>query len=169
MSYTPHMQVQYRIAEAGEISEGRTVELKDGPDGQVLILLAAGEVNRRVPVQISRLSTHQVVHGTWRERRTCTGPLARPQDLGLAVCRWETVPGRLLPKGRDVVGIEEDGMCTWVVDGNACTARLRDEMNALFQRLAEQGVWLQVWLRHRSTSQPAPLRTAPAGTPFVTV
>lgn len=166
MSYTPHIQVQYQLATHGELPTGRIVEIQDRPGGRASILIAPRESGIRLPSEITELSTHQIVHGTWRQRWTDDGRMRRPaQGLGLAVSRWERVPRRMLPSNRVTFGVEEDGSCIWLVDEDDCTRRLQNSMNDLLLRLAGDGLWLQCWFRRRPLAagpDPDPLVLPPA-------
>lgn len=167
MSYTPHIQVRYRLARKGEIPDGRTVDIREQPGSQSAIVFAPGHSSRRLVDGITRLSSHQIVHGTWRQRWTDGGRMRCPAEgLMVAVSRWERVPGRLLPSGRFVVGVEEDGSCVWLVDEDECTQQAQNAMNDLLLRLAGDGLWVQCWLYRRpmrAPAGPAPLLITPAG------
>lgn len=167
MSYTPHIQVRYRLARRGEIPDGRTVEIKEQPGSQSAIVFAPGHSSRRLVDGITQLSSHQIVHGTWRQRWTADGRMQRPaQGLMVAVSRWERVPGRLLPSGRVVAGVEEDGSCVWLVDEDECTQQAQNAMNDLLLRLAGDGLWVQCWFNRQPQSaaaSPASPLTAPVG------
>lgn len=161
MSYEPHIQVCYRTEGPGSMRGGCTVDIADRPGGQSTILLASSDCNRLVPQQITALSSHQIVNGQWRQRWTEDGRMRRPaQGLGLAVSRWERVPGRLLPSGHVVYGLEDDGSCIWLVDEDECTQRIQNDMNDLLFRLAGDGLWIQCWLRN--THAPSVISAAPA-------
>ncbi|WP_141307206.1 hypothetical protein [Streptomyces spinoverrucosus] len=91
------------------------------------------------------------------------------QGLMLAVSRWERVPGCMLPSGRVVVGVEEDGSIVWLVDEDECTRQAQNNMNDLLLRLVGDGLWIQCWFGRRplpAVASPAPLLTAP-GAPLV--
>ncbi|MFD9445474.1 hypothetical protein ACFWBR_42485 [Streptomyces sp. NPDC060006] len=167
MPYTQHIQVRYETVNAGRIRGPRSVDISDRPGGRSSILLASSECRRRVADQLTGLSGHQIVHGSWRQRWTDDGRMRRPaQGLGLAVSRWERVPGRVLPSGHAVVGVEEDGMCVWLIDEDDCTQRIQNDMNDLLFRLAGDGLWIQCWLRN--TRAHSPISAAPAA-PLVLV
>ncbi|MFG2699571.1 hypothetical protein [Streptomyces sp. NPDC048386] len=168
MSYEQRIQIEYRIADSGELSGGRAIDIRDQPGGRAAVLLDSNECRRRMPVEINKLSTHQIVHGTWRQRWTVEDRMnVPPQGRMLAVSRWERVPGRLLLAGRTVVAVEEAGKCVWLIDDDECTRRLQDEMNDLLLRLAGDGLWIQVWHGRRpraAGSQGHPL-LAPSDVP----
>ncbi|OSZ56284.1 hypothetical protein OQI_33865 [Streptomyces pharetrae CZA14] len=150
MSYKPHIQVRYQIDTDCQIPAGRTVVVRDQPGSRSVILLAPGHASEQLAQQITRLSGHQIVHGSWRQRWTTDGRMQRPaQGLGLAVSRWERVPGDMLPAGRIVLGVEHDGSCVWLIDEDECSRQLQNDMNDLLYRLAGDGLWLQVWFRRR--------------------
>lgn len=81
----------------------------------------------------------------------------------LAVSRWERVPGHMLPSGRVVVGVEEDGSIVWLVDEDECTRQAQNDMNDLLLRLVGDGLWIQCWFGRRplAAASPAPLLSAP--------
>jgi hypothetical protein len=166
MSYTPHIRIQYRLATRGEIPDGRAVDIRDEPGGQAAVLLAPAECDIRVPAQITVLSSHQIVHGSWRQRWTDDGRMRRAaQGLGVAVSRWERVPRRMLPSGHAVYAVEDDGSCVWLIDEDDCTHQLQNEMNDLLLRLAGDGLWIQCWLQQRpplADPGSAPLLAPPA-------
>jgi hypothetical protein len=88
--------------------------------------------------------------------------MRRPaQGLGFAVSRWERVPGRMLPSGHAVYGVEEDGSGIWLVDEDECSQRVQNDMNDLLFRLAGDGLWIQCWLRNTRTHIPRPAPTSP--------
>ena len=165
MSYKPYIEVQYQIAARDELPEGRVVDLQDRLGGQAAVLLDSDHCSDRLATAITRLSGHQVVHGIWRQRWTDDGRMNDPaQGLMVAVSRWERVPGHMLPDGRVVVCIEEEGSSVWLVDEDECTMRAQTEMNELLLRLAGDGLWVQHWIRRRplpADSRPAPQLTAP--------
>jgi hypothetical protein len=141
--------VRYRLAEQGEIPDGRTVDVKDRPGGQAEILLDPGNSGPRLPVGITLLCSHQIVHGLWRQRWTHDDRMRGPaQGLRVAVSRWERIPGHKLPAGLAVYGVEEDGSCIWLVDEDECSMQLQNDMNDMLLRLAGDGLWIQVWLKH---------------------
>lgn len=142
MSYTPHRHVQYRLAEKGELDEGCTVDMRAPAANRVAVLFSPPEVSTRLTQQLTRISSHQVAHGAWRQ----SGPSA-PEGYWLSVTRWERVPGASLPTEWLVAAIEETGTCIWLVDEDECTHRLQNDMNDLLYRLARKGVYLQCWFR----------------------
>ncbi len=82
----------------------------------------------------------------------------------LAVSRWERVPGHMMPSGRVVVGVEEDGSIVWLVDEDECTRQAQNDMNDLLLRLVGDGLWIQCWFGRRPPpplASPAPLLTVP--------
>lgn len=171
MSYTPHIRVRYEIATQGQIADGRTIDILDRPGGQAAILLAPGHSSEPLAAEITRLSYHQIVHGMWRQRWTDDGRMRRPaQGLQVAVSRWETVPAHMMPSGRIVFGVEQDGSCVWLIDEDYCTRQLQNGMNDLLLRLAGDGLWIQMWLRRRPLQAAAasPL-LAPPTQPLLTV
>ncbi|WP_032761310.1 hypothetical protein, partial [Streptomyces alboviridis] len=91
-------------------------------------------------------------------RWTDDGRLARPaQGLRLAVLRWEAVPPDMMPTGRLLVTVEDEGWCVHLIDERYCTRQLQGEINDLLLRLAGDGLWVQAWLRRR----PLPMAAAP--------
>lgn len=164
--YVPQMRVRYRMAAQEELPNGRAVDITDQPGTRSEILLSPRHSNQRLAEEITTLSSHQIVHGSWRQRWTSGSRMNAPaQGLGLAVSRWERVPARLLPTGRTVVGAEEDGSCVWLVDEDECDQRAANDMNDLLFRLAGDGLWLQAWFRRRPpvASTGATPRLAPLG------
>jgi hypothetical protein len=135
--------VQYRLAENGELAEGCTVDMRAPAANRVAVLFSPPEIDERLTLQLTRISSHQVASGSWR-------PTAGPSVLEgqwLSITRWERVPGAWLPSGRLVAGVEQAGSCIWLVDEDACTHRLQHDMNDLLYRLASRGVYLQCWFR----------------------
>lgn len=167
MSYRRHIQVHYRIATRGVIPVGRTVDIQEEPHGQsAVVLFAPGHCRRRLAEGLTRLSCHQTAHGAWRQRWTTDGRMELPpQGHMVAVARWERVPGRMLPSGRSLAVIEEDGGAVWLVDEDECTRQAQNDMNDLLLRLAGDGLWVQYWIQRRPLSAvgPAPLLTVPGG------
>ncbi|QQM44969.1 hypothetical protein [Streptomyces liliifuscus] len=173
MPHTPKIKVLYRTAEAGEIRDDRTVQIEDQPGSQSEILLHRHHtMGDALPRAFTRLSGHQIVHGSWRQRWTDDGRMTRPpQGLGLAVSRWEAVPADEMPAGQIVFGLSQGGSCVWLIDDRYCTERLVDDMNALLLRLAGDGLWIQCWFRDwppRVLHAPPPLLT-PSSTSLVAV
>ena len=163
MSYRRHIQVHYRIAAPGELPDGRIADIQDLPDSQAEVLFAPGHSSQRLVAGITRLASHQVVHGSWRQSWAGSNQARHPaQGLMMAVSRWERIPGRMLPSGRVIVGVEEDGSCVMLVDEDACTPQLQNAVNDLHLRLAGDGFWIQCWFDH----WPLPTPTSP--TPFLT-
>ncbi|MBD0837405.1 hypothetical protein [Streptomyces sp. TRM68416] len=161
--------MSYRTAARGEIPDGCVADIRDLPGNQAEVLFAPGHGSRRLVAGITRLASHQVVHGSWRQRWTGSNQARRPaQGLMKAVSRWERVPGHMLPSGRVVVCIEEDGSCVMLVDEDACTPQLQNAMNDLHLRLAGDGLWIQCWFNRRpmpTATSPAPVLTMP-GSPL---
>lgn len=173
MPYTAQIRVQYRIAEAGEIPDGHSVHIEDQPGSRLKILLHRRHTRGgMLPKAFTRLCSHQVVHGTWRQRWTEDGRMKRPpQGLGLAVSRWEAVPASEMPHGHIVFGVSRGGSCVWLIDDRYCTKQLVDDMNDLLLRLAGDGLWIQVWFwgwPPPAVRTPRPLFT-PSATSLVTV
>ncbi|MGW0599921.1 hypothetical protein ACWD11_22595 [Streptomyces sp. NPDC002776] len=142
MSYTPHTLVQYRLAEDGELDDGCLVDMRTPAANRVAVLFSPPQIDERLTHQLTRLSSHQVAHGAWRQSGS-----AVPEGQWLSVTRWERVPGSWLPTGWLVLGVEEAGSCIWLVNEDACTQRLQHGMNDLLYRLASKGVYLQCWFR----------------------
>jgi hypothetical protein len=165
MSYRPHIHVRYRIATRGEIPGDRTADIRDLPGSRAEVLFAPGHIKPRLVAGITRLANHQVVHGSWRQRWTGSSQAAgEAQGFLRGVSRWERIPGRLLPSGRAVVCVEEDGSCVMLVDEDTCTPQLQNAVNDLHLRLAGDGFWIQVWFDRRplpSALAPAPPLTTP--------
>ncbi|MEU9349067.1 hypothetical protein AB0D74_48505 [Streptomyces sp. NPDC048278] len=166
MSYRPQqIRVHYRTATRGAIPDGRTVDIRDQAGGQAAVLLDERHCSHLLADRITRLSMHQVVHGHWRQKWTGADRMRGPAEgLMMAVSRWERVPGHMLPSGRVVVAIEEDGSCVWLVDEDECTQQAQNEMNDLLLRLAGDGLWLQCWIQRPpppTTASPAPPLTVP--------
>lgn len=159
MSYEPHIEVRYRLAEQGEIPVGRTVDVRDRPGEQAEILLDPDHSGPHLPVGITLLSSHHIVHGLWRQRWTTDDRMRGPaRGLRVAVSRWERIPGHRLPAGLAVYGVEEDGSCVWLVDEDECTMQLQNDMNDMLLRLAGDGLWIQVWLKHHpAAGTPGPV------------
>lgn len=159
--YVPQIRVEYRVAAQDELPNGRSVDITDRAGGQSEILMSPRHTSRRLSSEITALSGHQIVHGAWRQRWTSGSRMNAPaQGLGLAVSRWERVPTRLLPTGRTVAGVEQAGMCVWLIDEDECDQRAANDMNDLLLRLAGDGLWLQVWFRRRPSAAgagPVPL------------
>lgn len=150
MSYKPHKGLRYQLARPGQIRGGRTADIGDLPGGLATILLAPTDCDARLPAQFTRLAGHQIVHGLWRQRWTDDGRASRPaRGLCLAVSRWERVPGDWLPSGHIVYGVEEQGSVIWLIDEDACTQQLANDMNDLLLRLVGDGLWVQSWFGHR--------------------
>ena len=142
MSYTLHQHVQYRVAEKGELAEGCTVDMRAPAANRVTVLFSPPQIDVRLTQQLTRMSSHQVAHGAWRQ-----GGPSLPEGQWLSITRWERVPGAWLPSGWLVAGIEEAGTCIWLVNEDACTHRLQHDMNDMLYRLASKGVYLQCWFR----------------------
>lgn len=170
MSYRQRIKMQYRIAVPGELLAGRTFDIQEEPEGKVAVLLDGDHHSPRLARDITQLSRHQTVHGFWRQSWSEGGRMERPAEgLMMAVSRWERVPGRMLPSGRVVVVIEEDGHSVWLIDEDECTRRGQNDANDQLLRLAGDGLWLQYWFGRRrapATARPAPLLTAP-DTPLI--
>lgn len=87
------------------------------------------------------------------------------EGLGIAVSRWEIVPARAMPGQCYVAPVEEEGSCIWLVRDGQCTHALRDAMNAILERIAGDGLWLQHWYdrgKPLPTSDATPVPTPPA-------
>lgn len=151
MSYTPHRHVQYRLAKEGELGEGCTVDMRAPAANRVAVLFSPPQISARLTERLTRISSHQVAHGAWRQ----SGPSAEGQWL--SVTRWERVPGTWLPTGWLVTGIEQAGSCIWLVDEDECTHRLQNDMNDMLYQLTRRGVYLQCWFR----CPPAPAGALP--------
>ncbi|MDT0477428.1 hypothetical protein RM863_35430 [Streptomyces sp. DSM 41014] len=67
------------------------------------------------------------------------------ENLGVAVSAWEIVSPRRMPSIRSVVPIDQEGSCIWIIREGACTRELCAAMNAILQRIAGDGLWLQYW------------------------
>jgi len=155
LSYTPHIQMLYRIAEPGEITNGRLIQIGDVEGGRVDVLMERGHSGARLLVQMNQVWTHLIVDGPWRQRWTQDGRMDHPaQGLGLFMSRWERVPRHKLPDGHAVWAVERDGSCLWLVEDDECTRELQTDVNDLFLRLAGDGLWIQAWLNRR-TAPPA--------------
>ncbi|WP_405856182.1 hypothetical protein OG407_07405 [Streptomyces sp. NBC_01515] len=153
MSYTPHIEVRYRLAERGEIQNGRTADVKDLPGGQAEILFDPDHSGPLLPLAFTQLCTHQIVHGQWRQRWAGGDRVnGTAQGLRLAVSRWERVPGHQLPSGLVLYAVEEAGSCLWLIDEDECTMQLQNDMNDLLLRLAGDGLWIQIWFRHHGAA-----------------
>lgn len=165
MSDTPRKQALYRLAAPGEIPKGRAIRVKDRPGGQIEFLLSPDHTEQPLCDEFDRATKHSVVHGLWRQRWTEDGRLTRPaQGLRLAVLRWEAVPPDMMPTGRLLVTVEDEGWCVHLVDERYCTRQLQGEINDLLLRLAGDGLWVQAWLRRRpfpSAAAPDPLLAPP--------
>lgn len=165
MSYRPHIQAQYQIAEPGKITTGLAVDIEDQPAGRATVLFEPGEIEPWVISACNQLANHQIVHGLWRQRWTHDDRMRRPgKGLSLNLSRWERVPGHLLPDGHAVWVIEEAGSCVWLVNEDGVTQRLVNDMNDLLFRFVGDGLWLQIWFRRhiRLAQAAAPLPIAPA-------
>ncbi|WTA31771.1 hypothetical protein OIA45_39600 [Streptomyces chartreusis] len=148
----------------GEIPDGRTAGIRDRPGGHIEWLLDSSQAQEPLRRALTRVTAHCVEHGLWRQRWTDDGRLEEPpEELRMAVLRWETVPPDMLPTGRLVVPIEVDSWCVLAVDERYCSQRLLYDMNDLQLRLAGDGLWVQTWLRPppASTHTPAPHLSAP--------
>jgi hypothetical protein len=171
MSHTPRIQVHYRVATSGEIRNGRTVDIRDTPDGQAVILLHPGETREPMPAQFTQLSSHHIVHGIWRQRWTDEERMTSPaQGLRVGISRWETAPSAMMPAEQIVVPVEHDRSCVWVIDEAYCTPRLLGDMNDLLLRLAGDGLWIQCWFPRRPrTALGALTPLAPSAVPLLPV
>lgn len=170
MSYRPRIRMRYRIAEAGEISNGRLIQIGDAEGGQVDVLVERGHSGARLFVQMNQVWTHLIVDGPWRQRWTQGGRMDDPaQDLGLFESRWERVSPDRLPDGHAVWAVERAGGCIWLVDKDECSKELHDDVNDLFRRLAGDGLWIQAWLRKQPPLIPSPRGPllAPATSPLI--
>ncbi|WP_200302294.1 hypothetical protein [Streptomyces adelaidensis] len=165
MSDTPRKEALYRLALPGELPEGRTVDIRDQPGGRIEFILHPDHTEQPLCDQFARVTNHCVVHGLWRQRWTDDGRMKRPaQGLRLALLRWETVPAEMMPSGRLVVPVEDDGWCVHLIDEQYCTRQLQGDMNDLMLRIAGDGLWVQVWFRRRplpSAAAPDPLLAPP--------
>ncbi|MFD9107180.1 hypothetical protein [Streptomyces bottropensis] len=165
MSYKPRKRVSYRLAAAGEIPDGRAIDIEDRP-GEIEFVLHPDHAEEALCEQFARVTRHCVVHGLWRQRWTDDGRMTcPPQGLRLAVLRWERIPPDMMPAGRLIVPVEDDGWCVHLVDEDHCTRQLQNEMNDLLLRLAGDGLWIQLWFRRRPfppESAPDPLLAPPA-------
>ena len=142
MPNTPHRHVQYRWAEEGELEEGCIVDMRAPAANRVAVLFSPPQISERLARQLTRISSHQVAHGAWRQ-----GGAPAPEGQWLSVTRWERVPGAWLPAGWLVAGAEEAGTCIWLINEDECTHRLQNDMNDMLYRLARRGVYLQCWFR----------------------
>lgn len=170
MSYTPHIEMRCRIAEPGEITNGRVLQIGDAEDGCVDVLVDGEHGTVRLVVQLNQIWAHTIVDGTWRQRWTHDGRMDEPaQGLGLCLSLLERVPSHRLPTGHVAYGIEREGACVWLIDEDECTKELQDDVNDLYLRLAGDGLWIQVWLRKRPPLIPSPRRPllAPTVPPLI--
>lgn len=140
LSYTPQTHVQYRLAEKDELSADCTVDMRTRPGNRVVVLFSPYEISTQLPHDLTRISSHQVAHGSWRQPGQDT-----PQGHWLSVTRWERVSDVMLPTHHMAVAVEETGSCIWLVDEDECTHRLQNDMNDLLHKLACRGVYLQCW------------------------
>lgn len=170
LSYTPRIQMRFRIAEPGEITNGRLLQVGDVQGGRVDVLAERGHCKGRLIGQVNRIWTHMIVDGMWRQRWTHDGRMERPaQGLGLFTARWERVRPDRIPGGRAVYGVEHEGSAVWLVDEDECSKELQGDVNDLFLRLAGDGLWIQVWLRNGPPPIPVQRRPllAPASPPLI--
>lgn len=170
---SPRIRVHYRIAKTGEIPDGKAVHIDERPGRQADILIDPLHTpGTMLPAVFTRLCSHLIVHGSWRQRWTDDDRMRRPaQGLGLAVSRWEAVPARRLPRGQIVFGLSQGGSCIWLIDDRFCTEQLVDDMNNLLLRLAGDGLWIQVWFSAwpPRAALPPRLPVSPSATSLVTV
>ncbi|MFG2679240.1 hypothetical protein [Streptomyces sp. NPDC048392] len=135
---------------------GRLVHVEDRPGALADIYLHTLHVREPLVWELNWITRHQVGNGLWQQRWTHPGRMQEPaKGLGVAVSRWEIVPGVTMPRGRTVMPVEEDGSCIWLIRAGYCTRSVRDEMNAMLERIAGDGLWLQRW-DDRCVRPPAP-------------
>lgn len=169
MSHRPRAKrAIYKLVDPGVIPDGRTAGIRDRPGGEIEWLLDSSQTREPLRRALTRVTSHCVVHGLWRQRWTDDGRLEEaPEELRMAVLRWETAPPDMLPTGHLVAAIEMKGWCVLAIDERYCTQRLLYDMNDLQLRLAGDGLWLQTWLRPTSSAvhTPAPRLPAPSLNP----
>lgn len=153
----------YHLDVVGHIAPGRLIRVDDWEGGQSDIYLHPLHVREALVHELNSLSLHQIGHGLWRQRWTDDGRMSDPvEGLGYNVSRWEFVSADQMPKALCAFPIDEDGSCIWQIKAGYCTTDLLDEMNAMLERIAGDGLWLQAW--HEEQQVPI-LPAAPLLTP----
>lgn len=138
----------YHLGFQDRFSPGRLVHVEDHPGGWADIYLHALDVRNPLVSEFNRVTRHLVGCGLWRQRWTDDGRMQQaPRGLGIALSAWEIVPGNEMPRGYQVFPVEQDGSCIWLIRAGACTTALVDEMNAMLDRIAGDGLWLQGWYK----------------------
>lgn len=159
----------YHPARLGRMTPGRLVHVEDRPGALAGIYFHPLHVRSWLLWDLNRLTRHHVGYGLWRQAGTREGRMQEPaQGLGIAVSRWEIVPAAAMPRRRAVMPVEEEGSCVWLIREGQCTRDLRDAMNAMLERMAGDGLWLQHWYDGRHLP-PAPTRGprhAPSAVPL---
>ncbi|MDT7847256.1 hypothetical protein [Streptomyces justiciae] len=157
----------YHIDQFGQLPSGALLRAKDRPGGIVDVYLHPLHVRSELVWDLNWLTRHQVGNGLWRPGWAETGHMNEPAEgLGIAASRWEIVPAAAMPRRRTVIPVEEEGSVVWLVREGSCTRAMRDAMNALLDRIAGDGLWLQCWYERRERPAPegsgSPLLAPPA-------
>jgi len=150
----------YHVAQPGQLPPGKLISAEDRPGGIVDVYLHPLHVRAEFVWDLNWVTRHLVGYGLWRQRWTDDGRFLEPaKGRGVAVARWEIVPAAAMPKGRTTLCVEEDGSSIWLIREGCCTREMRDAKNELLERLAGDGLWLQVW--YDAHELPPPPSTAP--------
>jgi hypothetical protein len=145
-----HQQsVIYILGVPDNASPGQLVHIEEHPDAFAAVYLNPLEMRSPAVWDVNWLTRHQMGHGLWEQDWTDVSHEGRvqepPQGRDVAVARWEIIPAHKLPDGKYVVALEQKGRFIWHIRSGFITQALCDAMNAAFERIVGDALWVQRW------------------------
>jgi hypothetical protein len=163
-----YQSVIYILGVPDRASPGQLVHVEEHPDALAAVYINPLEMRSPAVWDVNWLTRHQIGHGFWQQNWNSESHEGRvqelPQGLGVAVARWEIAPAYKLPRGVYVFPVEHNGRFIWYIRAGHITQALCDAINAAFQRIVGDALWVQRWCDYqdRFTDGPdEPLLSSP--------
>ncbi|MFI0530336.1 hypothetical protein ACH3XX_09830 [Streptomyces scabiei] len=148
-------------------SPGQLIHVEEHPDALAAVYINPLEMRAPAVWDVNWLTRHQMGNGLWQQNWGSESHEGRvqepPRGLGLAVARWEIIAAHKLPDGVHVFPVEHEGRFIWYIRSGYITQALCDTVNAAFERIVGDALWVQRWYdRDRADGAVPALPTVPS-------
>ncbi|MCL6734359.1 hypothetical protein [Streptomyces neyagawaensis] len=141
--------VIYILGVPDSASPGQLIHIEEHPEALAAVYINPLEMRNAAVWDVNWLTRHQMGHGLWQQNWGDDSHEGRvhepPRGLDLAVARWELVARDRLPDDVHVFPVEHEGRFIWYIRSGYATQALCDAVNAAFDRIVGDALWVQRW------------------------
>ena len=139
---------------------GQLIHVEEHPDALAAVYINPLEMRAPAVWDVNWLTRHQMGHGLWQQNWAEDAHEGRvqepPEGLDLAVARWEIIAAHKLPRDVHVFPVEHKGHFIWYIRAGYVTQALCDAVNAAFERIVGDALWVQHWYDRDRPTDGAP-------------